>query len=92
MRIDLGTKIILTLIVLLLAVIALKPIFQPQPATAQGGLDGVQFCAIEGGLYVADTRTVDIWVYVTHPASPLNGQVVSHYKVAQLGTPLIRIK
>jgi hypothetical protein len=92
MRIDLYTKTILTLIVLLLAVIALKPIFQPQPALGQGSLNGVQFCAIEGGLYAADMRTGDIWVYVTHPASPLNGQVVSHYKLAQLGTPLIKIK
>ena len=65
MRIDLYTKTILTLIVLLLAMIALKPIFQPQPAIAQGSLDGVQFCAIEGGLYAADMRTGDIWVYVT---------------------------
>ncbi len=92
MRIDLYTKIILTLIVLLLALIALKPIFQPQLAIAQGSLDGVQFCAIEGGLYAADTRTGDIWVYVTGPADPLNGQVVDHYRLAQLGRPLIRIK
>jgi hypothetical protein len=92
MRIDLYTKVILTLIVLLLAVIALKPIFQPQPALAQGRFNGVQFCAIEGGLYAADMRTGDIWVYVTHPASTLNGQVVGHYKLAQLGTPFVIIK
>jgi len=88
MRIDLYTKIVLTLIVLMLAVIALKPIFQPQPAIAQGSLNGVQFSATANGFYALDTRTGDIWIYVTNIASPLNGQLVGHYKLNQLGAPL----
>lgn len=43
MRIDVYTKTILTLIALLLAVIALKPILQPQAAMAEGSFPGLQF-------------------------------------------------
>ena len=41
MRIDLYTKIILTLIALLLAVFALKPILQPTAVMAQGNFAGI---------------------------------------------------
>ena len=43
MRIDLYTKIILTLVAVLLAVMVLKPILQPQAAMADGPYGGVQF-------------------------------------------------
>jgi len=48
MRIDLYTKIILTLVALLLAVIVLKPILQPQAAMADGpyGLSNSRIAAV----------------------------------------------
>ena len=45
MRIDLYTKTILTLIALLLAVVALGPLVQPQPVAAQSPFAGTQFSA-----------------------------------------------
>jgi hypothetical protein len=43
MRVDHYTKTILTIIALLLAVIALHPIINPQPVMAQGSGGSVQF-------------------------------------------------
>jgi uncharacterized membrane protein len=78
------TKIILTVIALLLAVIALTPLVQPQPAMAQGSFSGVQFT---GGLYgFFDTRTGDIWEYRVTDRSP--GR---HLKLVQLGKPLVEV-
>jgi hypothetical protein len=63
MRIDLYTKTILTLIALLLGVVALKPIIQPQPVSAQASLAGVQFSGSVGGFWLFDTKTGDVWAY-----------------------------
>ena len=84
MRIDLYTKTILTVIALLLAVIALKPVLQPQPVMAQGNLSGVQF-AIGGdhGYWFFDTKTGDIWEY------KVNTLPVVHDQLTQLGKPLL---
>jgi hypothetical protein len=84
MRTDLYTRMILTVIALLLAAIALKPILQPKPAMAQGNLNGVQFSACTDELYAVDTRTGDIWAYKID-----NGNVFDHAKIAQLGKPLV---
>jgi hypothetical protein len=84
MRIDLYTKIILTVIALLLAVIALTPLVQPQPAMAQGSFSGVQFAG--GSLSFFDTRTGDIWQY-----GYAYGEVMGHFKVIQLGKPLVKV-
>ena len=81
MRIDLYTKTILTVIALLLAVNALKPILQPQPAMAQGNLNGVQFATDQGKRVFFDSRTGDIWIYG-------GDQFMEHLKVAKLGSPL----
>ena len=81
MRIDLYTKIILTVIALLLAVIALTPIVQPQPAMAQGSFSGVQF---DMGSFF-DTRTGDIWQYNYRDGLPK-----MHFKLIQLGKPLVQ--
>jgi len=82
MRIDLYTKTILTVIALLLAVIALKPIVQPQPAMAQGNFSGVQFSYSGGAHLFFDSRTGDIWDYDG------NGGLRRHFKVTQLGKDL----
>jgi hypothetical protein len=79
MRIDLYTKTILTLIALLLAVIVLKPIFQPQPAMAEGKYVGVQFSYSGGNHAFFDTRSGDVWEYGD------NGQFRQHYKVHEFG-------
>jgi hypothetical protein len=79
MRIDLYTKMILTLIALLLAVIALHPIFQPQSAMAQGNYNGIQFSYSGGNHAFFDTRSGDVWEYGD------NGHFRQHYKVHEFG-------
>jgi hypothetical protein len=82
MRIDLYTKTVLTVIALLLAVIALKPVLQPQAVMAQGNLSGVQFAPdMSGGSWFFDTHTGDIWHYS-------GSEVDRHRKVTQLGKNL----
>jgi hypothetical protein len=82
MRIDLYTKTILTLIALLLAVIALKPIIQSTPALAQTSMSGLQFTTYGGNDYFFDQKTGDIWMY-------RNGHVTSHSKLTKLGAPWV---
>jgi hypothetical protein len=83
MRIDLYTKIILTVIALLLAVIALTPFVQPQPAMAQGSFNGVQMMSGEPNhLLFFNIRTGDIWRY------NLIGEFLNHRKLVELGKDL----
>jgi hypothetical protein len=79
MRIDFYTKTILTLIALLLAVIALKPIFQPQAAMAQGKYGSVQFSYSGSNHAFFDTSSGDVWEYGD------NGHFRQHYKVHEFG-------
>jgi len=79
MRIDRYTKTILTIIALLLAVIVLKPLFQPQPAMADGKYVGVQFSYSGGNHAFFDSRSGDVWEYGD------NGQFRQHYKVHEFG-------
>jgi hypothetical protein len=79
MRIDLYTKTILTLITLLLAVFALKPIFQPQPVVAQGGYAGIQFSYSGGNHAFFNANTSDVWEYGDH------GNFRNHYKIKEPG-------
>jgi hypothetical protein len=79
MRIDLYTKTIFTLIALLLAVIALKPAFQPQPVMADGNFAHIQFSYSGGNHAFFDTRSGDVWEYGD------NGNFRHHYKVHELG-------
>jgi hypothetical protein len=87
-RIDRYTKTMLTLIALLLAVIALKPLFQPQvamaQADAQGKYDHVQFSYSGGETAFFDTQTGDVW---THDQ---DGHFKQHYKVNEWGKDLGR--
>ena len=65
MRIDLYTKTILTLIVLLLAVVALKPIIQPASVMAQGGITaGLVFIGNSSGFVLLDSRSGETWNYM----------------------------
>jgi len=80
MRIDLYTKMILTLVALLLAVSVLKPILQPQQAAmADGRFSSIQFSYSGGNHAFFDTRSGDVWEYGD------NGHFKQHYKVHELG-------
>jgi hypothetical protein len=79
MRIDLYTKTILTLIVLLLAVLTLKPILQPQAAMAQGNFPGIQFSYSGGNHAFFNANNGDVWEYGDH------GNFRFHYRVVELG-------
>jgi len=79
MRVDLYTKTILTIIALLLAVVALKPILQPQSAMAQGGFAGIQFGYGGGNHAFFNVNSGDVWEYGDH------GDFRNHYKVRELG-------
>ena len=92
MHINLYTKVVLTVIALLLAVVALKPFIQPQSVAAQSraavvgqsSLAGVQFSSGEGYTTFFDTTTGDIWVY-------RGLDLVAHTKVTQLGKPMVAL-
>jgi hypothetical protein len=88
MRIDLYTKTILTLIALLLAVIAVRPMFQPRVAEAQSSLSDTQFSVgwgtSEGLTAFFDRRTGDIWTYSEA------GKVEHIGKLTQLGKPMLK--
>lgn len=79
MRIDLYTKTILTLIALLLSVLALKPVFQPQSANAAGAYANVQFSYSGGNHAFFNANTGDVWEYGDH------GDFRNHYKVHEFG-------
>ena len=79
MRIDLYTKTILTLVALLLAVIVMKPILQPQAAMADGPYGSIQFSYSGGNHAFFDTRSGDVWEYGD------NGHFKQHYKVHEFG-------
>ena len=63
MRIDTYTKTILTVIALFLGVIALRPMLQPMPASAQSSLDGVQFTPASSSFNAFDAKSGDVWLY-----------------------------
>jgi hypothetical protein len=80
MRIDRYTKTILTIIALLIAVIVLKPILQPQATLADDrDYARVQFSYSGGNHAFFDTRTGDVWEYGD------KGQFRQHYKVHEFG-------
>jgi len=79
MRIDFYTKTILTCIALLLAMIVLKPILQPQSAMAGGPFSSIQFSYSGGNHAFFDTRSGDVWEYGD------SGHFKEHYKVHEFG-------
>jgi hypothetical protein len=79
MRADIYTKTIITIIALLLAVIALKPLLLPQPALANGNYAGIQFSYSGGNHAFFNANTGDVWEYGDH------GNFRNHYKINELG-------
>jgi hypothetical protein len=84
------TKAIPTLIAALLAVSALRPLFQPsQTVQAQTPFNNIQFTGNGGDLLSIDTRTGDIWEY--SPTRAAWQELQDHYKITKLGNPLLRL-
>ena len=79
MRIDFYTKTILTLIVLLLTVIVVKPILQPQATMAEGKYAAIQFSYSGGNHAFFDTRSGDVWEYGD------DGHFRQHSKITEFG-------
>ena len=84
MRIDLYTKTILTLILLVLALIALKPYIQPPAAMAAGNWGGIQFSYSSGEPAFFNTQTGDVWIHDN------NGHFRQHYRANEWGKDLGR--
>lgn len=87
MRIELYTKIILTLIALLLAVIAFKPLVEPTPALAQQNLAAFQFTGGGGDLWAIERNTGKVWVYIADRDST---DVRYLGKLTEVGKPLLK--
>lgn len=83
MRIDLYTKTMLTLIVLLLATIACSSIVRPVGVAADGPFAGVQVSLIPMvGMFAFDGKTGEIWIYGDNNQAKYGG------RITKLGDPL----
>ena len=90
MKLDLYTKAVLTVIALLLALIACKPLLSPETtASAQGALAGVQFTTFiaEGSRTYGffDSRTGEVWFYDGSDLMPL-----TQIRLTKLGDRLVQ--
>ena len=85
MRIDAYTKTILTSIALFLGAIALRPIFQPMPASAQASLGGVQFTPASSSFNAFDARSGDVWLY-SYEGGAYSAKHLG--RITQLGQPM----
>ena len=85
MRIDHYTRAILTVIAVLLAVIALRPVFQPASASAQTLMNSVQFMPASSSFNAFNTVNGDVWLY-----SYDGGKYAARYlgRINQLGQSL----
>ena len=82
MRIDLYTKVVLTVIAVALMTIAFNSLIHPSGVAADGPLAGVQASvAAMGGIFVFDTKTGQMWIY---------GDTKPEYagKITKVGEPL----
>ena len=82
---NLYVKACLTAIVLLLTIIALKPIFSPSFAEAQSSLSGVQITAQKDGFLLYDNNTGRVWSYDLY-----RGNVAYCGHIASPGKPLVK--
>ena len=92
MKIDLYTKVFLTVIDLALVGNLLKPVLKPSTvqAAGEGKFGHVQVLQGFMGLLFFDTKTGDLWLY-NGGASPKESKV-SRIKIVELGQPLQEIK
>jgi hypothetical protein len=85
MRIDSFTKAALAAMVVLLALIALRPYLAPDVAHAQGPFTGMQFAATPVGYSFFDPRTGELWEYS-------GTGLVKKYRISKPGEPLVKEK
>jgi hypothetical protein len=85
MRVDVYTKVILTVIALALLAIACNSVVRPTTVSADSALSGVEFLAIGPGFMAIDTRSGDIWEYPYEPGNPTHMG-----KITRLGQPLTK--
>lgn len=88
MKPDLYTKVVLTVIAIMLSVIACKPLVSPDTsASAQSApFAGVQYAPDGDRPTFFDPRTGEIWKY---HSSGSGGELLSKMKVSRLGEPLV---
>jgi hypothetical protein len=92
MKPDLYTKAVLAVIALMLAVIACKPLINPETtASAQGPFAGVQFTSDRGasGAFF-DTRTGELWLYDVGYQKEFGGKMFRKFRLTKLGQPLTK--
>jgi hypothetical protein len=79
-------KICLTAIVLLLTVIAMRPIFSPTVAEAQSSLSGVKISAqAADGFLLLDSKSGRFWLYDYY-----RGTATYLGKLTEMGKPLTK--
>jgi hypothetical protein len=82
MRIDLYTKLVLTVIAGLLGVIALRPYVGPEVVQAQGSFSGVQFTGDANSGSFFDSKTGEVWTYI-------QGRPQLKRRLTKLGQPMV---
>jgi hypothetical protein len=82
MRIDLYTKLVLTIIAVCLVMSACKSLVQPLGVAADGPFAGVQFSLTLAGLFAIDTKTGEMWLYGENNAPKYEG------RLTKLGGPI----
>lgn len=90
MKLDRYSKLILTVITLMLTVIACKSVIQPGAAAAEGPLAGVQFARNMVGFFAIDSKTGDVWGYFGQPDQKGLPNVEYEGRFTELGKPLAR--
>jgi len=92
MKPDLYTKIVLSVIAVMLVVIGCKPTINPQTAVkAEGQFAGVQLSATPALLIFFDSRTGEIHEYnQPSPDSSVGGKLYSKGRLTKLGEPLAK--
>lgn len=84
MRIDLYTKLVLTVIAGALLMIAANPLIHPKAVEAQNGTSGYQFVGVSDGVIVIDERS-NMWLYPMDFANHTGGFPRALGKISHLG-------
>jgi hypothetical protein len=91
MRTDTYTKVMLTIIALMLTLIACKTVVSPdKSASAEGPAAGLQLLTKPGALVFFDNRTSEVWFYYDDFSSTEGGKLEGTWKLTKLGEPLVR--
>jgi hypothetical protein len=89
MRVDGYTKVVLTVIAMMLVFMACKPALQPSGVAAEGPLAGVQFFGFGTAIWGIDTRTGDVWAYAFNVDTGAAKAPEYAGKITQLGKPMV---